>query len=77
MPTENLTYARVRGLKPEHGEITDIKSGMLVRATQGGVIASFSFRYRTGEARRRIVDVDEFVSLADARGCGTNSRSGS
>ena len=67
LATENLTDARVRGLKPEHGEITDIKSGVLVRATQGGAV-SFSFRYRTGEARRRIV-IGRFpaVSLADAR----------
>ena len=67
LPTENLTDARVRGLKPEHGEITDIKSGVLVRATQAGVV-SFSFRYRSGDARRRIV-IGRYptISLVDAR----------
>ena len=77
LPTENLTDARVRGLKPEHGEITDIKSGVLVRATQAGVVSFFSAIAQATRAGASSSDATPpSASLMPAR-LRANSRSGS
>jgi hypothetical protein len=54
LPVENLNDSRVRTLAHSDGELIDIKSGLLVRTDRAGAI-TFSFRYRAGGARRRIV----------------------
>ena len=54
MPTETLTDVRVRGIRHEHGEIIDARSGLIARADKAGAV-TFSFRYRSNGARRRIV----------------------
>ena len=81
MPVENLTDARVRGIKHKDGELSDAKTGVLVRADQAGAI-TFTYRYRHGGARRRIV-IGRFpgMSLAEARaagraGCASRSAAG-
>jgi integrase len=67
MPIENLTDSRVRGLKHADGEIIDAKSGAIARADREGRV-SFSYRYRSGGARRRfIIGRYPTVSLAAAR----------
>lgn len=67
MPIENLTDRRVRGLKFADGEITDTRSGAIARADKAGAV-SFSYRYRLGGKRRRIV-LGRYpgLPLADAR----------
>jgi integrase len=64
----------VRGIKHADGEIIDTKSGLVVRADRTGAI-TFSFRYRTGVARRRVV-VGRYpgVSLAEGRAAVSRMR---
>ena len=62
-----MTDRRLRGLTHADGELADEKTGLLVRADQAGAV-TFSFRYRSGAARRRIsIRRYPTVSLAQAR----------
>ena len=66
MPTENLTDARLRGLKPGD-ELIDAKTGMEARCDVAGRVV-FSVRYRLGGARPRFtIGLYPVVSLHEGR----------